>query len=417
MTVQEFFHGCSQLIQIGAVYYAIQLSRCAILSVVVFAFVMLVRKTIWKNSIFLKAGVWSLFLPVFFAGKMRIFDGGGAFGGFLSWPDRLCMTFSWICYLYLGGVFLSGFLMLSRRRKLRTLVRMMERKRVDGTEVYLTEMSVSPFTLGVFCPKIILPKVMALNYSVEEIRLILLHEKMHIRLGHLWFFLFYDILRALLWINPLFHFGAKFFREDMEELCDRVTIRASGDSGYAYGKLLLKSIRMLKEEKRKIALSPHYIESQEYQNVRERVQKIAGYQPYKGTLAVFAAAAFLSILSGMFAGLFKASHRRYTLNESIVIYDMKDERVLVEDGERVRKEVSFDEDYIYVKEEFLQELVRDSGVEMENICIFCGGYYKLPGIGGGGGFGYVTGENRQGGTYVLAYESLEDVFSVILKYM
>lgn len=417
MTLQEFYHGFSQLLRFGAVYYTRQFLRCVMLSFAVFALAMLARKTIWKDNAFLKAGLWGLFLPLLFAGKMKIFDGKSTFGGLFFLCDSICMAYVWICYLYFAGIFICTLLMLFKRIKLKKMIAKMEQKNIDGTVVYLTEMSVSPFTFGVFHPKIILPRVMFETYSDEEIRLILLHEKVHIRLGHLWFFLFWDVLRILLWINPLFHFGAKFFREDMEDICDRVTIQAGRESGYAYGKLLLKSICILKADQRDMAVSPHYIEDKEYQGVRKRIEKIADYKPYKRSLAIFFTALYLCSLAGIFAGIGKISHGRYTPNESIVIYDMETEQVLVEDGEEVRKEISFDEDYIYVKEEFLQELVKNSGTNMEYICIYCGGYHKLPGIGGGGGFSYVTMDDLQDGVYRMEYKEDKDVFGTILKYM
>ncbi|MCM1257745.1 MAG: hypothetical protein NC307_07810 [Roseburia sp.] len=55
-------------------------------------------------------------------------------------------------------------------------------------------------------------------------------------------------------------------------------------------------------------------------------------------MAVFGMALFLCILAGIFVVLGKNSHGRYTPNESIVIYDMEAEQVLVEDGEKVRKD-------------------------------------------------------------------------------
>ena len=62
----SFFH-------MGAAYYAIQLVRCVLISFAVFAVILLLRKTLLKNRGFLKGALWSLLLPVLFAGKMKFF--------------------------------------------------------------------------------------------------------------------------------------------------------------------------------------------------------------------------------------------------------------------------------------------------------------------------------------------------------
>ena len=51
----------------------------------------------------------------------------------------------------------------------------------------VTDMNVTPLTVGLFAPKIVIPKVMPESYSREELRSVIQHERTHIRLGHLWF--------------------------------------------------------------------------------------------------------------------------------------------------------------------------------------------------------------------------------------
>ena len=49
----SFFH-------MGAAYYAIQLVRCTLISFAVFMVVLLLRKTLLKNRVFLKGALWSI---------------------------------------------------------------------------------------------------------------------------------------------------------------------------------------------------------------------------------------------------------------------------------------------------------------------------------------------------------------------
>lgn len=91
MTAQEFADSAAGFFHAGAVYYVIQLVRCVLISFAVFAGVMVLRKTILKHRVFLKGALWSLFIPVLFAGKMKFFDETRAgFTLFSPWTE-LCM--------------------------------------------------------------------------------------------------------------------------------------------------------------------------------------------------------------------------------------------------------------------------------------------------------------------------------------
>lgn len=72
----------------------------------------------------------------------------------------------------------------------------------------------------------------------------------------------------------------------MEEICDWVTIKRSGDKAYAYGQLLLKSMRVLQAESEDFNMYATFAGDKEYQSVRQRGTRIAGYKPYKGVVAV-----------------------------------------------------------------------------------------------------------------------------------
>lgn len=78
----------------------------------------------------------------------------------------------------------------------------MEKAVFENICIYVTDMNITPFTVGLLKLKIVLPKVMLDSYSVEELKAIVQHEQTNIWLGHLWFGFAWDILRCLLWINP-----------------------------------------------------------------------------------------------------------------------------------------------------------------------------------------------------------------------
>ena len=83
------------------------------------------------------------------------------------------------------------------------------------------------------------------SYSRDELKSVVQHERTHIRLGHLWLGLAWDVLRCLLWVNPFLTVCQKQFRADMEDICDRVCIQSSGRTAHEYGMVLLKTLKLL----------------------------------------------------------------------------------------------------------------------------------------------------------------------------
>ncbi len=109
----------------------------------------------------------------------------------------------------------------------------------ENVRIYVTDMSITPFTVGLLKPKIVLPKVMVDSYSGEYLKTIVQHKQTHIRLGHLWFGLAWDILRCLIWVNPFLTVFQKQFRADLEDICDRMCIQSSGKPAHEIKELTL----------------------------------------------------------------------------------------------------------------------------------------------------------------------------------
>ncbi len=405
-----------RFLNLCAVYYVIQLVRCVLFSFVVFAFVFALRKTVLKNKIFLKSALWSMFIPVLFVGKMKFFYENRIGVKLFSRFTEMCMNHVWICWLYLCSVFLYAALLFCRRSKQNKMVESMEKRKVDGTVIYVTKMPVTPSTVGVFRPKIVMPEIILKEYDHKEFQTILLHEKTHIRLGHLLFYLLWDVLRVLLWPNPFLAMGTKYFREDMEEICDLVTIRKDKGKAYAYGQLLLKSMVILQAESKNFNMYATFAGDKEYKSVRQRVTRITQYKPFKEIAAVGTLMATILCVAGTIFFMQKVSYGRCNLHDTIVVYDMGTGTKLISDGEELREAVSYDEGHIYIKAESFQKLLKDSTVSCENICFYVGGYYKMPGIGsGGGGFGYLDTASLENGILIIEYKKNEDILGRILE--
>ena len=130
-------------------------------------------------------------------------------------------------WLYLAALWGAGFLTMALRglisygklrRALRTAVPIED-------NVYLADGIASPFTLGLFHPKIYLPA----GLSEAETACILLHERCHVRnLDTLWKLLGYLAL-CMHWFDPLVWLACALAGRDMELRCDEAVLRTMGD--------------------------------------------------------------------------------------------------------------------------------------------------------------------------------------------
>lgn len=369
-----------------AFYYTVQLVRCALVSFAVFTAVIFLRKTVLKNSIFLKGAIWALFIPVLFTGKMKIFDETGIGMIFSDFWRAIGKYHVWIYWLYICGVFLYAALLIHKKRKLKKLAAGMEKRKVNGTYIYVADIPVTPFTIGILRPRVIMPEIMLKKYDSEEIQTILLHEKIHIRLGHLLFYFLWDILQVLLWINPLFIVGTKYFREDMEEICDWVTIQRSTGKAYTYGQMLLKSMRLLQTESEEFNMFPAFAGDKEYKNILQRIKRIAGYKPYKQIAAVGTLiTATFCVIGVVYAAKFVSYEKNIEIEGPTLVYGYENGNVtFVDYSDKLDQIISYDDSYVYVNKEAFDSFLHEKDAKGEIYIVF-GGFQKLPGVGG---FGY-----------------------------
>lgn len=401
-----------QFFNVMIVYYGLQLVRCALLSYAVFAVVFFLRQKVFYNRIFLKGALWSLFLPVLFVGRMKFFYENKVGGFLFSWWTAVGMRYGWISWLYVLGIFIYGFLLFHRRRRLKKLVCGMEKRQMGQECIYVAKMPVSPSTVGVFVPRIVMPEIILSEYGEEEVETILLHEKVHIHLGHLLFYFLWDILRALLWINPLLTFGTGFFRQDMEEICDWVTIRKSGKSPFVYGQLLVKSMRLLQAKGREFHMYAAFVGDQEYGNIRQRMTRIAGYRPYQRMVpaAVGIAAAFCILF--LVGWTKQNSYARSSESDSMLVYGYDNgETTFFNNDNALSQMIDYDESYVYVQRDEFENFLSEREARGEIYIVF-GGYQKLPGFGSGG-YSCMY-EDGPGEIIRIAYEKPEDSWMTVL---
>lgn len=103
--------------------------------------------------------------------------------------------------------------------------------------IYLASRITTPFTLGLFLPKIYLPT--SVNQEYHEA--VILHEQVHIRRKDIWMKNFALLFLALFWFQPLLWVAYRLFVNDMEEACDEAVLREKGtEYSSEYAKALVE---------------------------------------------------------------------------------------------------------------------------------------------------------------------------------
>ena len=253
------------------------------------------------------------------------------------------------------------------------------------------------------------------EYDQKELQTILLHEKTHIRLGHLLFYFLWDMSRVLLWVNPLFTMSVKLLREDMEEICDWATMQQSEEKAYVYGKLLLKSMRVLQVESKNFNMFAAFSGDKEYTNIRQRVTQISQYRPYKRIAVVSILTAVMLCIMGLVVWIQSSSYDRYNENDTMFIYGYDGKEVtFFEDSDLLRQMISYDDTYVYVGKEAFEDFLQKINATGDVFIVF-GGFYKLPGFVGTGYSCYYESGSEEPVVRILYEKPTDDWLVALIK--
>lgn len=111
------------------------------------------------------------------------------------------------------------------QRIMHTLV--LDSRSAQKYRIIVSESVDTPMLVGLFTPTILLPSI---SLSDEEMRCVLLHEWNHFLHKHLWIKLFFNLLCALLWWNPLVYLVKNDLDYIQEVACDRLVVNGVEDA-------------------------------------------------------------------------------------------------------------------------------------------------------------------------------------------
>jgi beta-lactamase regulating signal transducer with metallopeptidase domain len=94
----------------------------------------------------------------------------------------------------------------------------------------VTPESVSPYIVGAFSPKIIVPESIAMEASPARLRHVLAHEMAHLVRGDLWANWLFLLARIVHWFNPAAWWAFRELQAAREQACDELALAALGDS-------------------------------------------------------------------------------------------------------------------------------------------------------------------------------------------
>ena len=184
-------------------------------------------------------------------------------------------------------------------------------------DIYLASRIRSPFTLGVFRPRIYLPT----SLKEEYYEAVVLHERVHIARKDVWMKYLAVAFLGLFWFQPVLWFAYRMFINDMEEACDETVLHRKGKEYCAEYARTLVEVSYQAGQVRGVAIG--------YGNgeVKARVEQVMRYERAKTSVKVVAVVIcclfmVLSIpVSWQIPRLVRAEQQEGTRTESMAVQE------------------------------------------------------------------------------------------------
>lgn len=403
-------------------YAMLKLARTILLSVLLMLLLLLLRK-IWdafggkRNPaarLYGKACLWLVLVPVPFLGGLKL-----SYEHFYI-RNRLYvimydffMTHAIVAKLYFTGMAAVALILFVRKHRLRAWVKRLslysgppldgggERRR-PGVQIRITPQYITPFTIGLVKPVIVLPAYMFREFDEREIEAVLKHECCHIRRGHLLVYEVLDLFRILWYVNPLVHICARNVKNDLELICDHEVIQGNSYDPESYGMTLLKSLAWIEKEPEGV---PALFRGTSFSVMKKRMGSIARYREYpkRQMRLLYICSGILLLVLSVCGSL--ASYPVYTPYEDYALYSLDGRQRILGDNEAFNAAVKRSGEGLIVDNRKVKKLLRDVEIynDKEEFWIYYGGYMKMPGIGGGGDVLYYNAADAPEDTSLLPY--------------
>lgn len=281
---------------------------------------------------------------------------------------------------------------------------------LNRVQVYITNENVSPFSGGLFHPFIVLPNIIVHSWDKEKQKIVLCHELIHIKSGHIFWKYIFSLIKIYWWINPLIYFVEKQLYEDMEMVCDEKSIFYTHLPKVEYGKLLLDMVLVLKAvHSQGIAT---FVNKNDYQVLRTRIGGLSIRQKnyYKKYFMIFAA-----VFTGLVTVIMATSYPRYTKFTDASLFNEQLE--YISELDHSVSGVQVKDGKLFIDNMIFKQTLTDKNITGDYVYIYFDGIMKVPGSGGGGNTARVSTRDFSDITY-LALDCIEnDILNILLKYI
>lgn len=277
-------------------------------------------------------------------------------------------------------------------------------------QVYITNENISPFSGGLFHPFIVLPNIIVNSWDKEKQKIVLCHELIHIKSGHIFWKYFFSLIKIYWWINPLIYFFEKQLNEDMEMVCDEKSIFCTHLPKAEYGKLLLDMVLVLKTVYSQGIAT--FVNRNDYQVLKSRIGSLCIHQKndYRKYFIIFIAA-----FTGLVTVIMATSYPRYTKFTDASLFNEQLE--YISELEHSVSGLQIKDGRLFIDDNIFRQTLMDKNITGDYVYIYFDGIMKVPGSGGGGNTARVSTKDFSDVTY-LALDCIEnDILDIFLKYI
>lgn len=290
------------------------------------------------------------------------------------------------------------------------------KKYTERVRVYVTRQEISPFSGGIFHPYIVIPDTLFKDSSDDERLMMLAHEYMHIKSGHIIWLTLFRLLWIYWWINPFMFLLNKYLYEAMEMSCDEKCIWYINTEPYVYGSMLLAVARNIQQKP--VRGTASLVSGNDYGRIKKRIYYIEKSIDKKSFFRKqkLQTIAFTLVFAGIILGIHLSSYPKFTVMKETYIYD-ENLKLRVTDYEELKKAVAVKDGELIINHKEFAELLERHNISGDYVYISFDTIIKIPGCGGGGNLGMVSTTDYDD-IFYLAADTPENKFMVfVLKYI
>ncbi|MCM1287756.1 MAG: M56 family metallopeptidase [Clostridium sp.] len=290
------------------------------------------------------------------------------------------------------------------------------KKYVERVRVYVTTQEISPFSGGIFRPYIVIPSALFQESADDEQLMMLTHEYMHIKSGHIIWLTLFRLLWIYWWINPIMFLLNRRLYEAMEMACDEKCIWYTNAEPYAYGSVLLAVAKNIQPKTLRGAAS--LVSGNDYRRIKKRIFYIEKSVDKKSFFRKqkHQTIAFTLLFAGIILGIHLSSYPKFTIMKETYIYD-EDLKLRVKDYNELKKAITVKNGELIINHEEFARLLEEYDIAGDYVYVSFDSVMKMPGYGGGGNVGMVSTSDYDD-IFYLSAETLENKLMVfVLKYI